>query len=134
MFAWVDKEKYDESKIAYRCKINGREIRKANCIKPQTNTVKTSHILFVTSLHRLYAYISITTLYETIIFIRDNRKLLKENAMHPYLQNLKKTHWKTLFYSCKVLYNFTVYNQKSGTWKTTNPFREIVRDSDSQRR
>ena len=53
--------------------------------------------------------------------------------MHPYLQNLIKTHWKTLFFSCKVLYNFTVYNQKSGTWKTTNPFREIVRDSDSQR-
>ena len=43
--------------------------------------VKTSHILFVTSLHRFYAYISITTLYKTIICIRDNRNLLKENGM-----------------------------------------------------
>ena len=78
MFAWVDREKYDVSKIAYRCKINGCVIQKANCIKPQTNNVKTSHILFVTSLHRLYAYISITTLYKVIICIKDNRKLLKQ--------------------------------------------------------
>ena len=39
-----------------------------------------------------------------------------------------------ILFSCKVSYNLSLYNQKSGTWKTTNPFREIVRDSDSQRR